>query len=407
MATEAEAAVSCNGGENWSCPKLHRDGEESQGQAVCISKLVDHRSISFGRYEAENLAWEKFSVFSPNRRKEEVEKSTAPGLVAQKKAFFEEYFKSFRAMKGLFKGQKLGETAGSLQSGQEKGNGIGTVRETKSRSFSQSPNTKDVNRLEQRKKKQNPAKGSVSSATSILKPGSKIKNNDVKRPGGLLKPSVTKTVPKKPVKEVKPAKPSVNGTSLNHAQSNRKLGEVRNAVRDVQAKTARANMVSSPKTKKSLEKPSTTTKVAAKKLPVPTQISKTIASTGHTRGSNLTNRNCNEVGKKSLSSSSGPSKQKISEPGNQKPKFMPTKLPVSTASKTGAKSIKSARGEKPEKKTTAMDARIGRDPKPAPSKVTDIRTTSSNASTARKIPSSRSGLTNELKDPKERVPKRR
>ncbi|CAN0928037.1 Protein WVD2-like 7 [Linum grandiflorum] len=407
MATEVDAAaVSCYGGDNWSCPKLHRDGEESQGKAFCISKLVDHRSISFGRYEAENLAWEKFSIFSPNRRKEEVEKSTAPGLVAQKKAFFEEYFKGFRAMKGLFKGQKVGEAAvpaGNLHSGQdskaEKGNAIDTVRGTKLNRSSYSPNTKDANKAEQRKK-HSPAKGSVASAASMLKPGSKMKKDDVKKSVGLLKPSVTKTVTKKPVKEVIPTKSSVKSSTSNH----RKLGEGHNAVREVQAKTAREKTVAPPKTKKSSGKPDTTsTKVVTQKLPVSTQTAKTITTTGHTRGSSLANRNLNEVGKKPLTSSGISIKQKSGEPENQKPKAMSTKLPVSNASKPGARTMKSASGEKPEK---ATNARIGRDPKPAPSKVTDIRTTP-NVNTVRKSSSSRVGLTNELKDPKDRVPKRR
>ena len=41
----------------------------------------------------------KRSVFEHNRRQEELNKFTAPGLVAQKKAFFEEYYKRARHLK--------------------------------------------------------------------------------------------------------------------------------------------------------------------------------------------------------------------------------------------------------------------------------------------------------------------
>lgn len=70
-------------------------------QVVSISDILDHGSISFGRFSVESLAWEKRSVFSHNRRQEELEKFKAPGFVAQKKAYFEEYYKKVRAMKAL------------------------------------------------------------------------------------------------------------------------------------------------------------------------------------------------------------------------------------------------------------------------------------------------------------------
>jgi hypothetical protein len=38
-------------------------------------------------------------LFEHNRRQEELSKLTAPGLVAQKKAFFEEYYKRARHLK--------------------------------------------------------------------------------------------------------------------------------------------------------------------------------------------------------------------------------------------------------------------------------------------------------------------
>ncbi|KAJ6721981.1 TPX2 (TARGETING PROTEIN FOR XKLP2) PROTEIN FAMILY [Salix viminalis] len=56
-------------------------------------------SISFGRFMSESLAWEKWSTFSHNRFLEEVEQFSKPGSVAQKKAYFEAYYKKRAAMK--------------------------------------------------------------------------------------------------------------------------------------------------------------------------------------------------------------------------------------------------------------------------------------------------------------------
>lgn len=61
--------------------------------------MFDHGSISFGRFELESLAWEKWSVFTNDRRHEEFVKFN--GLVAKKKAYFEEYFKRIRELKAL------------------------------------------------------------------------------------------------------------------------------------------------------------------------------------------------------------------------------------------------------------------------------------------------------------------
>lgn len=61
--------------------------------------MLNHGSVSFGRFAAESLSWERRSVFEHNRRQEELSKLTAPGLVAQKKAFFEEYYKRARHLK--------------------------------------------------------------------------------------------------------------------------------------------------------------------------------------------------------------------------------------------------------------------------------------------------------------------
>ncbi|KAI8538924.1 hypothetical protein RHMOL_Rhmol09G0140900 [Rhododendron molle] len=50
-------------------------------------------SISFGRFEAESLSWERRSSFSHNRYLEEVEKYSKPGSVIEKKAYFEAHFR--------------------------------------------------------------------------------------------------------------------------------------------------------------------------------------------------------------------------------------------------------------------------------------------------------------------------
>ncbi|TVU36263.1 hypothetical protein EJB05_18190 [Eragrostis curvula] len=66
-------------------------------QGVSVSQTLDHGSISFGRFELESLSWEKWSVFTNDRRNEEFGKFN--GLVAQKKAYFEEYYKRIRELK--------------------------------------------------------------------------------------------------------------------------------------------------------------------------------------------------------------------------------------------------------------------------------------------------------------------
>ncbi|PIN25987.1 hypothetical protein CDL12_01266 [Handroanthus impetiginosus] len=50
-------------------------------------------SISFGRFETEALCWERRSSFRHNRYLEEVEKCAKPGLVTEKKAYFEAHFR--------------------------------------------------------------------------------------------------------------------------------------------------------------------------------------------------------------------------------------------------------------------------------------------------------------------------
>ncbi|KAJ4713794.1 protein WVD2-like 7 isoform X2 [Melia azedarach] len=86
-----------------SCPELSFDNVKFrlESQVASISQILDNGSISFGRYASEPLAWEKWSVFPHDRCQEELEKFKNPGLVAQKRAYFEEYYKKIRAMKAL------------------------------------------------------------------------------------------------------------------------------------------------------------------------------------------------------------------------------------------------------------------------------------------------------------------
>uniref|UniRef100_A0ACD5ZJZ6 Uncharacterized protein n=2 Tax=Avena sativa TaxID=4498 RepID=A0ACD5ZJZ6_AVESA len=83
----------------WSPSDLGYNDHCTQDESV--QKMVtDHGSVSFGRFAAESLSWENRSVFGHNRRHEEIRKLTMPGLVAQKKAFFEEYYKK-KAQKAM------------------------------------------------------------------------------------------------------------------------------------------------------------------------------------------------------------------------------------------------------------------------------------------------------------------
>ncbi|XP_006645138.1 protein WVD2-like 7 [Oryza brachyantha] len=71
--------------------------ERDGSQGVSVSQKIDHGSISFGRFELESLSWEKWSVFTDDKRHEEFGKFN--GLVAQKKAYFEEYYRKIRELK--------------------------------------------------------------------------------------------------------------------------------------------------------------------------------------------------------------------------------------------------------------------------------------------------------------------
>lgn len=75
--------------------------------------MLDHGSVSFGKFEFESLSWEKWSVFRHDRRQEELEKFN--GLVAEKKAYFEEYYKRMRALKALQQQQQQHEEQAQQQ----------------------------------------------------------------------------------------------------------------------------------------------------------------------------------------------------------------------------------------------------------------------------------------------------
>ncbi|XP_047079536.1 protein WVD2-like 7 [Lolium rigidum] len=77
----------------WSHSDLPYNDHSTQVDDSVQQMVLDHGSVSFGRFAGESLSWENRSVFEHNRRHEEINKLTMPGLVAQKKAFFEEYYK--------------------------------------------------------------------------------------------------------------------------------------------------------------------------------------------------------------------------------------------------------------------------------------------------------------------------
>ncbi|CAL9764080.1 unnamed protein product [Musa acuminata subsp. burmannicoides] len=118
MATEVDQAY-----YGWSHQEL---SDHDAYQEVPVSQVLDHGSVSFGRFAVETLSWEKKSIFTRNRRQEELEKYRTHGLVAQKKAYFEEYFKRIRAVKSMQENQQseitedYGDDASiSSQSGEE------------------------------------------------------------------------------------------------------------------------------------------------------------------------------------------------------------------------------------------------------------------------------------------------
>ncbi|XP_047095521.1 proteoglycan 4-like isoform X2 [Lolium rigidum] len=84
---------------NQNCFAWPREESPVQDSSQGTTQVFDHGSISFGRFDLESLEWEKWSVFTNDRRTEEFVKFN--GLVAKKKAYFEEYFKRIRELKAL------------------------------------------------------------------------------------------------------------------------------------------------------------------------------------------------------------------------------------------------------------------------------------------------------------------
>ncbi|XP_009404941.2 protein WVD2-like 7 isoform X1 [Musa acuminata AAA Group] len=117
MATDVDQAY-----RDWSQVELP-EGDESHEPSV--SQMLEHGSISFGRFPIESLSWERKSVFVHNRCQEELEKFN--GLVAKKKAYFEERYRRIRAMKAQQNQQTeltldySGDGSISSQSGEEDG----------------------------------------------------------------------------------------------------------------------------------------------------------------------------------------------------------------------------------------------------------------------------------------------
>lgn len=105
----------------WSQEEL---SERDDSQEASVSQMLHHGSISFGRFAVEPLSWEKRSVFTHNRRQEELEKFN--GLVAKKKAYFEEYYRRLRALKASQQHQQTeltldygGDGSNSSQTGED------------------------------------------------------------------------------------------------------------------------------------------------------------------------------------------------------------------------------------------------------------------------------------------------
>ncbi|KAK5772076.1 hypothetical protein PVK06_048341 [Gossypium arboreum] len=66
-----------------------------------ISAILSHGSISFGRYADDSIAWGKRSVFTYNRYEEELQKFQALGFIAQKTAYFNEFYKRVGVVEAL------------------------------------------------------------------------------------------------------------------------------------------------------------------------------------------------------------------------------------------------------------------------------------------------------------------
>ncbi|ONK77310.1 uncharacterized protein A4U43_C02F5220 [Asparagus officinalis] len=111
----------------WSHEEIPR---QDDSQEISTSQILDHDSISFGRFAYETSSWERRSIFTVNKCQEELEKFKNPGLVAKKKAYFEEHYKRIRAVKALQESQQMemtleygGESSISSQAGEEEETG--------------------------------------------------------------------------------------------------------------------------------------------------------------------------------------------------------------------------------------------------------------------------------------------
>ncbi|KAL4324118.1 hypothetical protein GQ457_11G011120 [Hibiscus cannabinus] len=64
-----------------------------------VSVILSQGSFSLGRYANDSFSWEKKSVFTYDRRQEELDKIKALRVVGQKKAFFDEFFRNVELAK--------------------------------------------------------------------------------------------------------------------------------------------------------------------------------------------------------------------------------------------------------------------------------------------------------------------
>ncbi|XP_038978383.1 uncharacterized protein LOC120108746 [Phoenix dactylifera] len=145
-----------------------------------VSQMLDHGSISFGRFAAESLSWEKRSVFTHDRRQEELDKFS--GLVAEKKAYFEEYYRRLRALKALEQNQQTeltldygGDGSNSSQTGEDDETALqhGSLRDGAAETID-APSTETENELNFKQD----TKCSQALQTRPLYPGSTTSNID-------------------------------------------------------------------------------------------------------------------------------------------------------------------------------------------------------------------------------------
>ncbi|KAL9660712.1 hypothetical protein QQ045_025529 [Rhodiola kirilowii] len=104
---------------------LHLQGNQ-------LDELQD--SVSFGRFATETLAWDKWSTFSNKRYVEEAAKHSHPGLVANKKAFFEAYYKKKALLEqesAVNSTQELDTETGNLDSSYSSPNTAASVLQPK------------------------------------------------------------------------------------------------------------------------------------------------------------------------------------------------------------------------------------------------------------------------------------